>query len=248
MKKIITLVASVVMGLVPMMAQYMPSKEGTVLTYTETSYVDGEQSADYKATVVAVTTAEDGVITVNLEEIHKIPGNDFADIKDYTSYTYNPADGLTTIVEATPESTADALVNMLVEGARSQGQNPSESDIAELRKMIKIKGELSLPLPATADPDAKVPNQTMTVSIATQTMKSSLWEIKYLGYEDVEVPAGKFENCLKVSYVSKQNNSEGVIKKYCTSWFAKNVGEIKSVAADKKGKIEGECVLKEIKE
>lgn len=139
------------------------------------------------------------------------------------------------------------LLDMIKMSAEAAGQFVSDSDMAELKKSVRVSGDLSLPLPG--DPDLlsqKVANQSIKVNIATQSMSMNLWEVKYLGYEDVEVPAGKFEQCLKVSYVIRQTSPEGNEKQYVTEWYAKEVGVVKSVNADKKGNVVAEQVLKSI--
>ncbi len=248
MKNIAALCAALVMGCGAASAQYLCQEQGTVMTYTETANRDGKsESADYTSTVISVETGADGVISTRLEELHKVPGNELAEIKSYSGYTYNPATGLTVDQMLSGTDYKDMMMNMMIEGARAAGQNVSESDIANLDKAIRVKGDLFLNLPAEPDPSAKVPNQAIKLNIETMSMSMNLWEVKYLGYEDLEVPAGKFDQCMKVSYVVKTTTPESNEKNYCTEWFAKGVGSVKSVTADKKGNVQSETVLKEIK-
>lgn len=248
MKSIIALCASFVLGTAVSMAQYFCTDQGAVLTFSETSYKDkAELKQDYKATVVSVATAADGVIDMRLEEVHKVPGNDFAEIKSFSSFKFNPADGLTTATLMSGEDYKDMVINVIVDAARGAGQPVSESDVAELQKNIRVKGDLVLPLPAEPETDAKIPNSSIKMSVATNNMSVNLWEGKYLGFETVEVPAGTFENCLKVTYVKRVTSPEGNQKSYVTAWYAKGVGSVKTVEADKKGNVEAEEVLLSIK-
>lgn len=245
MKKIFSYIAAAIVAISPATAQYMPTTVGTQMVFKATSYDDGEKTMEIPATVISVDTAADGVITTKYELVQKV--DDFNDIKTYKTCTYNPATQITTDYVATPDETLDALVNMLIESAKSQGVYPTDDQIAELRKAIKIKGELKIELPADPDLEAKVANQNMKIFIEAQTISKGLWEFKYLGFETVEVPAGTYENCLKVSYISKETSPQATEKHYCTSWYAKGLGEIKSIIADKKGKVLVEEVLLSVK-
>lgn len=246
--KIFATTIALLLGALTASAQYLCTEQGTVFTTTETVTVDGKtETVDLTTTVEEVTTAENGVVSARLLTVQKIPGNDFAEIKSYSSYTYDPATQLTVFIPMTAEDFKNDFINTMVEMARSQGQNVTDSDIAELDKAIRVKGELSLELPEAPDTTAKIPNKSLKMSIATQTMSFNIWEAKYLGFETVTVPAGTYENCFKMSYVQKINTPEGVEKNYCTSWFAKGIGEVKTIEADKKGNIRSTSELKSVR-
>ena len=192
------------------------------------------ETVDQTTTVEEVTTAENGVVSARLLTVQKIPGNDFAEIKSYSSYTYDPATQLTVFIPMTAEDFKNDFINTMVEMARSQGQNVTDSDIAELDKAIRVKGELSLELPEAPDTTAKIPNKSLKMSIATQTMSFNIWEAKYLGFETVTVPAGTYENCFKMSYVQKINTPEGVEKNYCTSWLPRESARLRLLRLTRK--------------
>ncbi|MCM1066595.1 MAG: hypothetical protein NC418_03360 [Muribaculaceae bacterium] len=249
MKKLIVAMLALVGAAGMASAQYLCTEQGTVFVFSEKAQdAEGKDyEADYKTTVESVSTDADGLVSTRLRSVHKVPGNDLAEIVGYSGYTYNPADQLTVYIALTGEDYKKMIIDMIVDAARSAGQAVGESDIAELEKSFRVKGDLTLPLPENPDPAAKVPNKSIKISAGPQTMSMNLWEAKYQGFETVTVPAGTFENCLKVTYVQKINSPEGVEKKWCTSWFAKGYGEVKSTEADKKGNIKGETVLKEVK-
>lgn len=245
-KAIAALAILMAMGTSAASAQYMCSKQGTVFTHLE-KVLEGENKGETESTttVVSVTTA-DGIETSVEEVVKKI--NDFAEYKSLISYTYNPATGLTVYNMLSGEEYKKTIINMLVEAARASGNNVTDSDIAELEKGITAKGDLVLDLPAEADPATKIPNKSLKLNMGPSQMSMNLWDAKYAGYETVEVPAGKFENCLKVTYVLKTTSPEATEKKYITEWFAKGIGSIKGTVADKKGKVLEEIVLKSISE
>ncbi len=228
-------------------AQYLCTTQGTVLTFSSTN-VKESKTTDGVTTVSEVSTAADGVVTARYKTVEKVPGNDFAEITTYSTYTYNPADDKTVYTLMSGEDFKTFIVNMVVEGAEKEGQHIGDADKAELEKNISVKGDLTMELPATIVEGVKVPNRTIKVNVGPMTMSMSLWDVKYLGYENVDTPAGNYSDCLKVSFVMKNNSPAGSEKKYCTSWFAKGLGAVKTITTDKKGKVEEEEVLKSIKE
>lgn len=247
MKKITALGMAIMLGCVAASAQYMCTEAGTVMKFKSTSEVDGKQVENSSTeTVDSVWTDADGLENVRILTIEKVPGNDFAEIKTYSYYSYNPADKLTIYKMMTGDEYKRVMLNQIEEEVRAQGQVLSADDRAKIEDGFRVKGELDLNLPAEIDPAAKVPNRTIKISMGTMTMSMSLWEVKYAGFESVTVPAGTYEDCLKVTYVFKMNTPAGVEKSYATSWFAKGLGEIKTVMADKKGNVKSEGVLESI--
>lgn len=249
MKKYIVIIAAALLGTVTASAQYMCAEQGTVLTYMVTNHESSENpTEEYTSTVETVSTDASGVVLARMVDAHKIPGNPFgAEMKSYSTYHYNPANELTILIMSSADDAKKEFVDMVIESVRMSGQPVSDSKLEELNNAIRVKGDLSLELPATPDPAAKVANKTLKMSLGPQTFSSSLWNVKYEGFEDVEVPAGKFEQCMKISFELKQTSPEGTDKKYCTAWFAKGIGTVKSIDTDKKGKVLAEDVLKSIK-
>ena len=245
--KITALAALCLFTAVSASAQYMCTKQGTVFTRKTTSTKENLTS-DAVITVESVNTAADGVITARYRTVEKVPGNEFAQLTSFSTYTFNPADTLTVYTVMDGEDFKNLMVNMIVEAAASQGQAVSDADKAELEKNISVKGSLTMDLPATINPAAKVKNRNMKLNFGPTTSTMSLWDFKYIGYESVETPAGNFSDCLKVSYVMKTNSPEGTEKQYCTTWFAKGVGEVKTITTDKKGNVEEEQVLMSVSE
>lgn len=244
--KLTAIAAMLLFGAASASAQYMCQKQGTVYSYTSTN-VEEKTSADAVVTVSEVSTAADGVVTARYRRVEKVPGNDFAEITSYSTYAYNPADNSTLYTIMSGNDFKTFLIDMVVQAAAQEGHSVSDADKAELEKNITAKGDLTMNLPATFTADQKVPNKSIKVNMGPTSMSMSLWDVKYVGYEDVETPAGKFSECLKVSYVQKSNTPAGAEKDYCISWFAKGIGEVKSVTTDKKGKVKEEVVLKAVK-
>lgn len=248
MKYFAILCAALIAGCGMASAQYVNLEPGTVLTYTETAKVEKDTyTSDFTSTVADVTTGEDGVVSVTLNEVHKVPGNDLAEVKATDFYTYNPADGLTTHYVLRGEDYKNQIIDFMIQAANSQGQYPTDSQIDELRKEFKVKGDLVLPLPANVTDDAKIANSSVKINAGTTSMSMNLWEGKYLGKESVEVPAGNFDDCEKVSFVLKTTSPQGNERKTITTWYAKGVGVVKQVSTDKKGTELESTLLKSIK-
>ena len=72
--------------------------------------------------------------------------------------------------------------------------------------------------------------QTKSINMANDTATTIL-TIKYMGFEDVTVPAGTFTNCTKikivVSVTCAQNPSNNAAMEM-TTWSAKGIGEVKT--------------------
>ena len=110
--------------------------------------------------------------------------------------------------------------------------------------MIRPKGDVFIELPAEANAGASIPNSAIRATIEGQPMGVKITKGTYQGYEEIEVPAGKF-NCLKVTYTTTIIGQPGDTK--VTAWYAPGVGLVKQNEADKKGKEKNSTVLKEIK-
>lgn len=239
MKKFLTSVFALLLGAYAASAQYLCSDKGTVFVFSETAKDDNDKdvTSEYTCTVSDVTTDDNGVVTSVFETVHKVPGKEFAEIKSTSTYSYNPADKVTNYVMMTGQEFVDVIIKTIADAAAEEGQYISPEQLEEAKKQIRVKGELSMPLPDVIDPAVKVPNKTIKLSMGPNTLSSSLWDIKYAGIEDVTVPAGTYKDCIKVNYISKQTSPAGTIKNNCTSWFAKGVGEVKCENYDKKGNV-----------
>lgn len=67
--------------------------------------------------------------------------------------------------------------------------------------------------------------------------------VTFVSVEDVTVPAGTFEDCLKISLVGTYDKeSGGTYEHTYTTWYAKNVGMVKEIMIDKSTYLEGEDI------
>lgn len=247
MKKLFTLVLGLAFA-VAASAQYVCTKQGTVLNYTKTAEIDNK-NVEYicKTTVTQVTDNPDGTVTVILTEEETEAANRLNSHSSKEKAIYNPADTTTTIMFGDPESVLDELISTISSQAASAGHMLGESDLQKIRDAIKVKGELPLKVNPNYPAGAKQPNQTMRIDLGQMgNITMNLWEIKAGGRETIEVPAGTYD-CLKYSVVLRTSAMGQTEKNYLTLWFAEGIGNVRTVLSDKKGKTLGEEVLTSIK-
>lgn len=227
-------------------AQYMPTKVGTVLIY-ELKDSDGKVVGTFEANVSSVDTDADGIITSTLTETEVSSGETFNVKSQTSSYTFNPADKLTTRIDLTADEFKRISLNMIREAAAAEGQYLSEDNMAMLDSSFKPKGQLSIPLPENAEAGASFPNSSIRGTLMTMNISMKFVKGKYEGYEDIEVPAGKF-HCLKVTYTMTETSPGGSENTKITGWYAPNIGLVKEVMSDKKDKELAVQTLQSIKE
>lgn len=246
MKAIATLALALILGCGAASAQLFSTTQGKVFTYHESI---PEHKLDYKSTttIESVNTDANGVINVVVEEKEPIPGQMFGEIVSHSSFSYNPADKVTTYVMLTGEEFKTSMVNMIKDQASAAGHAPTEEQLKELSDALKVRGELVIPMPADAAQGTEFPKSILSCSAQGQRMTMTISKGTYQGMEEIETPAGKF-NCYKIQYQYKQAMGGPVDTSIVTRWFAEGVGVVKSVSTDKKGNLNSESVLESISE
>lgn len=217
-------------------AQYTPTEVGTVLKYKSVATEPENVTKNVTLTVDSVY-AEGDLTRVRILNHIEIPGSFKTEPEMYTFATYNPnnLEAPTTQVLMDPDAFRQFMVSIITEGAAQEGQTISDSDMEEILKLIRPSGKLVLPLDPTAAVDSKIPNASLRISVQMMTVAMHISNGKYLGKESVTVPAGTFDDCIKVSYVFKQNAGPENSKEYITAWYAPGVGLVKEITANKKG-------------
>lgn len=248
MKKIFTLALALVVACSAASAQQLfSSKEGQVLSY---KHIETKEKKELTGTskVVSVQTAADGIVTVRMEDKTSDPANPLHEQTMYSGFRFNPADTVTTAVIMTGDDFKTFMLDMIKQGAEAAGQFLSDAQMAEVADALKVSGEVALPLRPNAVEGQTFPNSTLRCTMGPQSMKLLLCKGKYLGTEEIEVPAGKF-NCVKVSYqVRSTGMGPEVPDQYVTAWYAPGVGLVREIDADKKGNARSEQVLTAISE
>ena len=236
MKSIITAVAALMLACTAS-AQYAPTKEGMALNYKSTAQTEnGEIVISSTDSVLSVTTA-DGKTSVRIKScVH--PDNVLADdIVMYSYATYTTPDEPTTITLMTGEDFKSFIMNMIKMSMEQAGQY-NESQFNEAEKSFKAKGELSLVLNPKGAAGDKIPNSRLRLDMGMQASTMFVSNGAIAGYESVTVPAGTFDNCIKVTYEKRENSPQGNNKSYVTAWYAPEMGLVKEQEADKKGNIQ----------
>lgn len=236
MKSIITAVAALMLACTAS-AQYAPTKEGMALNYKQTVQTEnGETVINSTDTIKSITTA-DGKTTVRIKScVH--PDNALADdIVMYSYATYTTPDEPTTIMMMMGEDFKSFILNMIKMDMEQAGQY-NESQFKEVENNSKAKGELSLVLNPKGAVGDKIPNSRLRLDIGMQAATMFVSNGAIAGYESVTVPAGTFDNCIKVTYEKRENSPQGSNKSYVTAWYAPEIGLVKEQEADKKGNIQ----------
>ena len=244
MKRLSLLFAIACATCVSALAQYMPMQKGTVLVY-ESKNLSENTSETYSSTVTDVTTDDKGVIKVELLDKHNNPDSPFANLDSRNWFTFNPSDSLTVNTVMTSEQFKELMLASMREMFAQMGQFPTAQQFAEVERMVKPKGELKIPLPANVTEGQNFSNSSIRANIMGNATGMKINKGTYLGYEDIEVPAGTF-HCLKLTFNLSEIGEGSDIRQ--TMWFAKCVGVVKQTLADKKGSPISEDVLQDIKQ
>lgn len=237
MKKLLLIAAAAMCFCSASAQQYLSTEKGHKYVYSAMAVNEKDTTRlESTVTVKEVLTDADGKITTTYEKVSPVPGNSIAKVTEEQTYFYTPADGITTVIVSDAEGTKKQMVETIKTQAESAGHIPTESEMAELTAMLKVKGELAIALDPKAAVDTKLPNKTLRVNMGPQTFTFNLWEGKVGGMESITTPAGTFD-CFKVTYTMKINMGANSQKIYVTEWYAPGIGMVKSVNADKKGNL-----------
>lgn len=236
MKKYLLSALAVVMACMASSAQYFSTTVGQELTYNSTNS-EGKVEKTAKSTVISVDTNADGVITMQEEAVVSEVENPLMKVKMHRGYTYDPTTGVNKVVLMTADDLKELMLSSIRQAAQDAGQYMSDSDFAELANAISAKGALETEFAPTMAPDTKLPKSSMRINAGMVSMRANLWDGKMLGIETVTVPAGTYEDCVKITYTTVMNSPEGNTKHVTEDWYAKGVGLVKSVEYDKKGNV-----------
>ncbi len=235
MKRMIAAVAAL-MALAGAWAQYCPTQAGTVLKYVETVEEPEHVVKNLTMTVDSVYT-EDSSTVVRLLNHTEIPGSLQTEDDEYTYARYTTADAPTKWLMLDASQVKQAMIDMIKSEVEGSGHMLGQEELAQLENAIRPRGELTLTLDPAAEANAKMPNASLRVNIETVSLSFHISNGKVLGKESVTVAAGTYDNCLKVTYVLKQNNPEMSLKFYVTDWYAPGIGLVKEEMKDKGGKL-----------
>lgn len=236
--KIAAIASCLVCGSLAAMAQYAPTTLGSVLTYT-VKETEPEQVTKTETMTLDSILSEDGLTKLRFLNRSSIPGTLRSDPDMYTYVLCDPDDPKAPTVDIMmdPEVFKNLMVDEIKEEVSSNGMSVSDSDIEQMRNMIRTSGRLALTLDPTAAPDTKIENSSLRINLEMMSMSMRITGGKVEGTETITVPAGEFTDCLKVSYSLKRDMGAESSKYYCTAWYAPGVGLVKDEMKDKKQNI-----------
>lgn len=228
-------------------AQYCPTAIGTVLEYVENDSQPVQAVKNITLTADSIYQQGDQTVVRMLEHTD-IPGSLKTEPDSYAYAYYNASDAQspTQYVLMSADQLKEIMVATIRDEIASSGQSVSESDFNEAIAMVRPSGKLALTLDPAAAPDTKIPNTSLRVNIGTVSVSFHISNGKVLGKENVTVPAGTYDDCLKVTYILKNNTPDGSIKSYVTEWYAQGVGLVRQEAKDKNGQIQSVQELKRV--
>ena len=220
MKKIIITFASVMMTVVGVFAQNMffPSKEGLVLLYS---------NLDAKGRVESYTR----------QTIRNVEGSG-----NNLSVTYV---GQALDKNRNPLSELEIPFTVTINNGVVEWDMKNFVAITpETANFIEIEGD-KLRIPSTLSPGDKLNDvkYTMTLNMGIKIRTEiSLTEQQCLAIEDVTVPAGTFK-CHKVTQTSAATAMRRTTTTKTISWYAPNIGTVKSETYDEKGRLQSSMAL-----
>lgn len=215
-------------------AQYAPVKVGMALNYKST-IAETDKSIESTDSVMSVDTVY-GKTRVSIKSCLHNDDPFASEITMNMSYLYTTPDEPTTVVMMSAEEFKKFILNTIKIALEQNGQF-SQTQLDEAEKAFTAKGSLSLELNPKGAPGDKIANSRLRLDMGMQAATMFISNAAIAGYEEVTVEGGTFANCIKVTYESRENSPEGSQKSYVTAWYAPEVGLVKEVKADKKGKV-----------
>lgn len=237
MKKIIlTMMCLMAMAMGASAQQYVSATADKVLTYDVNK--DGKKEGQMTVKVESAEAGANGSMTVGLLETQSAEGMPGGKLENRSQVVYDAETGITTYTLMSAEEFKKLMMMQFEQMAAMQGQYLDAEKKAELDQAMKVTGALTLPLDPKAAAATKFANSSLTCRIEGQSFDMRLTKGLYQGLETVEVPAGKFENCIKVSYQLRFVGMGMVPAQQITAWYAPEVGLVKSEEGTKGGKVE----------
>lgn len=221
-------------------AQYVCTEKGTVLKYKETAE---EASVDTYNTITAIDEA-DGKTIVTFTQTVPVPNSPFGEVVTTCTASFEAPDKPTTIVEVSAEGFRNQMIEIFKAQFEAAGQYNAQV-MAELEK-LNAKGELKLVLNPAATAGEVIEPSKLTMDMGPQRMSMAYSNGAVAGFETVKVPAGTFDNCIKITYADRVVMPGNTEKLFATAWYAPGVGLVKEENADKKGKVLKTTELTEI--
>jgi len=220
MKKLFIIIVSIITSAWSVSAQniFFPSKQGMKLVYVNMNE-KGKPESFTRQTILSVVGAGDNMVINYLSQVLDKNQNQIGDTPIEIPMTVTVNDG---VVEL---------------DMRNFGSPGTES-------FIEIEGD-KLRIPPTLTPGDKLEDVnfiiTLNMGFKIRT-EVSLIDQECLAIEEITVPAGVFE-CHKVTQTSHAKVMRQTAKTTIITWYAPNVGTVKSETYNEKGKLQSSTEL-----
>lgn len=211
--------------------QYFCTTEGVQLQYV--NYDEAGQSISNETMLVTNVEKND---KVTAQYYSKIVNNNSK--TSYTLFDWS-YDGFQTVCQE------DLLYGPYIES----DLDPAKYDSAARKVMSddrKFKGDNSFVIKDDAKGGESIPDRSYSLIQNLLKNDVNISGAAYMGTETVSTTAGKFADCVKISYLKR---TKVVLKSQTirvTEWYAKGVGLVKSESFDTKGNPAGKTILVKI--
>ena len=200
---------------------FFPSKEGTILTYTN---VQGS----------TVLTQVDSVASISgtFNEGSAVVVSRLLDADGSTKQKFN--------VPVTFKQN-EVIVNMyslmleVIDSMTKQMAEAEGKEAVDITKQIEVNGE-TCGIPAVLEKGMKLPDYDVEIKIAFMKMKFKARDRSVSGEETITTPAGTFK-CFVVEESMKVSMAFLNEKTRTKTWYAYGIGEVRQETYDSKGKL-----------
>lgn len=213
-------------------AQYIGTVPGTEYVYETTSILGSRQQRQ----VISDVTIKGDTTIVCLTSTIDVPqqGNLNIDVTSFVQFTTPEAPTRYEIFSA-KQITEIALnvVRMQLEASNQY----SDTLMKQIEQYLLPEGECVLVLDPRASIGDEIPSSAIVINFGLVQFSIGIVNASVLGCESVSVPAGTFDNCLKIIYNNITKVAGQSVKLTCISWFAPGVGQVKIESRSEEGTV-----------
>lgn len=222
-------------------AQFFSTQKGTKLYYKSEDYNDGKRQVTTDTVLIKEVYTRGDTLMVKQENLGReselLEGNEiftFSLAKDGITHLsfMNARDGVGLI----KENFMKGFQDMELTGDLKKTPDEREADFREYQKHVSCEGDVCLSLNPKAQKGDKLPETKFQYKLGPVTMRAAIDKGLVEGFESVTTPAGTFK-CLKITYRMQYKIMFFSEKVYVTEWYGENIGLVKRVETDKKGKV-----------
>ncbi len=231
MRKFVCMIAALLAGYTTMEAQYFCTEQGAELHYV--IYDEAGQSTANET--VTVTNVQKKGNNESVVYFSKIVENKTKHNTSYTLYNWS-YDGYNSVC------TEDLMYGPYIASDADPAVYNEEIRLA-LQTDRKFKGDNSFMLQDALKGGEEMPQRSYAWQDGVVKNEVTITGTACLGYERISTTAGRFFDCLKISYLKRTKVLLKTKTVRVTEWYAKGVGLVQSESFDLKGKPAGKMIL-----